>query len=458
MTRSSDDHQMLRQGSVRRAAGRLLVSLLLLPLCGCAELPRALSSVTEPLGLSTPANEMTESELHSELAEFSARFASVMGSLGERVISDGASAQVRRRALLLRVQLVPLVQQHALDRDPRSGYVALLSLTVMLRLYVTAEDGHLDFGPHQKVVAASVRQLEDELVELGGRFLEPDRLDPLRDEIETFARENRPTRDFTTARVEDSLFEAKSDPRFTRILELPMAPFRALSGVEQGPAAIREFTQTARTFAAIVATLPMQLRWQADLLVYETLRAEAVSDALGALEQTAASAQRLSAASERLPEDLAQALAASEAPLRALDDTLVRVGDLLEPLRSTASEIAHAGNAWADLVDEDDRGDGRDGSDEPDGASAEEPDLEAWQRTAEQIGQAALRLSAAARSIDALLEGGSEHGENMDGRPIDARLRDLVDHIFERIVMLLVVVLALALAYRFLAPRLAARS
>ena len=421
---------------------------------GCAELPMSL--VTDPLGLTSSAEaEMTEAELQSELALFTTRFGSVMGTLGEQITSGDTRPSVRRRALLLRIQLLPLVQQYALDRSPREGYVALLSLMTMLRLHATTEDGALDFGRHQARVEAATRQLENELVQLGRRFLDEEGLDRLRDEIEAFAREHQPSGGFAMAQVEASLVESRWNPRFEQILDIPMAPFRALSGVEHGPAAIREFTQTARGFAAIVATLPLQLRWQVELLLHETLQRDEVSSVIAALTQTAESAERLSAAGARLPEDLRRTLEASEGPLRQLDATLVHAEDLLEPLRIAAAEITEAGTAWEGVI----RADQRQGEV---GGRRDGPDFAAWQATASEIGEAARRLEAAARSIDELLQGLRRPGEREDAtaggngalQRLDQQLRSLLDLVVGRIVLVLAIGFVLALTYRFLSARI----
>lgn len=417
---------------------------------GCAELggldPRV------PLGLS-PDTGMTQQELHTELAEFSARFVSMLGAMGDRIQAEGAPPAVVRRALVLRVQLAPVVQQHALEPDPRHGYVALLSLAVLLRRYVDGEGGRLDFEGQEAIVRNTVVRLEDDLVRLGARFLPPPRLEELRTQIEAFAREQQPGGGFAVLRAEDSLADLETRSALMSLVELPLLPIRALGGVEEGPAAIREFTQTSRGIAAILATLPLQLRWQVDLLVEDTLSEERLAVALDELEALAGSAERISAAAERLPETFALRLREVEGPLRELDETLETARSLLDPLGRTAQEVARAGRAWGRIVDGDERkaaGTAQDQANE-DGA----PDLESWRSTASEVGRSAERIRRAADAI-ARLAGERRKGDATTPVDVlDRRMRDLVDFVFWRLALLGVVFLALCLAYRFASSRLA---
>ncbi|HKK50768.1 MAG TPA: hypothetical protein VKA74_04240 [Myxococcota bacterium] len=466
----------------------LWLALGLCSISGCAQLEDPLGGSIGAWNGSVAAAgspEMTEAELHSELAEFSARFGSVMGTLGERIPADESSARTRRNILVLRVQLVPLVQQHALDRDPRAGFVSLLSLTVMLRRQVehprdgSAREGQasLDFGSHQSVVEKAIRSLENDLLSLGRRFLDEDRLSRLHHEVEAFAREKRPGKGFAVAQVEESLIEAETSNRFSRILDLPLAPFRALSGVEQGPAAIREFTQTARGFAAIVSTLPLQLRWQADLLIHETLQRGAIDEMITAVERATAGADAIRGTVARLPEEIRRSLISAEDPLRVLNESLDRARALAGPLESAAAEVARAGAAWSRLVhdgsdespesaDEETRARPSEGvrvarrAREVEGAGEESgPKLEDWTRLVDRIGRAASRLEAASRSVQRLIDRGegASAGDPAALEKLDRRLQGLVDHVVSRALLLLAGILALSLLYRFLSSRLAGR-
>lgn len=444
---------------MRRTEIHLLLLLALLlgsATSGCATAEEPLDPLRplwEPFQESSSQQELTEAQLQSDLAEFAARFSSVMGALGERITAEGASPEVRRRALLLRVQLVPLIQQHALERDARSAFVSLFSITVMLRRSVESEAGVRDFGPYQPLIQEAAHSLEQDLIALGRRFLDEERFDRLREEIESFAREHQTGNGFAVAQVEESLIEAQRSDRFGAILDLPLAPFRAFRGVEQGPAAIREFTQTARVFAAIVSTLPLQLRWQVELLLQETLQRQQIVETLAAIERVAASAERVSQMTERLPTELRRTIEAAEPPLQQLDTTLRRARSLAGPLESAAAEVANAGLAWGQLVDR-----------EP---SAKEPDdgdleaqLERWGALATRVGEAARSLEAATRSLQTLLEGqpgrSAEDASRQQG--LDRLLRELTDHLISRVLFLTAALLALALLYRYLAARIVSRS
>jgi len=148
-----------------------------------------------------------------------------------------------------------------------------------------------------------------------------------------------------------------------------MAPFRAIAGVESGAQAIHEFNNTAAQFTTIVDQLPQRLRWQMELLSYD------LQETGGVLEQSqrsfdmvAKSADRLSLAAERAPQDMhdtivsiSDELEKRSATLKALlgeyraamtdtSKTATDVGALTEALARTAEQLNQAGVAWNALV------------------------------------------------------------------------------------------------------------
>ena len=115
--------------------GAALVALAMMPLSGCADLSRFTPRAVWNQMRSSP-DAFTEDDLRQALAEFSSRFASVISGAAELATERTRDREVRRRALQLRINAVPLVEEVAFQDDPQQAYVSTLTLVVMLRLHL----------------------------------------------------------------------------------------------------------------------------------------------------------------------------------------------------------------------------------------------------------------------------------------------------------------------------------
>ena len=92
------------------------------------------------------------------------------------------------------------------------------------------------------------------------------------------------------------------------MLSIPLAPFRALEGVDSGAQAIREFNVTARRFTNVAAGLPEELRGELELFLYDFEDRDTVVQGLAAFETL--SAER----GPRVADDLAAARRSARDP------------------------------------------------------------------------------------------------------------------------------------------------
>jgi hypothetical protein len=143
---------------------------------------------------------------------------------------------------------------------------------------------------------------------------------------------------------------------FSWVVDLPMVPFRALSGVSDTALAVNSFNDTAKEFTQTVADLPHLTRWQLELLLYDAEELEAVDRALVAAESFAGGAERISTVAETLPEELGAELAArleeARSTLAELDSALARAENLSGPLSHVADRVGDASAQWTALLAE----------------------------------------------------------------------------------------------------------
>jgi hypothetical protein len=402
-------------------------------LAGCAGVVRRV-----PLfGASAEVMGTTEDDLHVSLGVWAASFASLVGTTADQIRAESQDRNVRRNAVLWQLRMIPLVRLAAFHPDAQTGYVASLALAVAQREYLTEGEGRALFGEQQAMAVDAASRLERDVAELGAGFLSRRQLSRLREQVDGVIAQH-PIRGVFAS---EGLIHAFSDPSqretFSWVTNIPMAPFRALSGVSDTAQAVQNFNETAREFTAVLNNLPQLSRWQLELLLYDTEELETVQRALAAAESVGAGAQGLSTAAGSLPEDLGTELAAqlreAKSALAELDSALARAQALGEPLTHVADRVAEASAQWTALLAEM-RAD--DGGAKEGGRSFDVREYEA----------AAVRIADASRGLRELVA--EINGLDASGAAA------IVDRATWRAALLIVVFFAALAAYRALVSRL----
>lgn len=424
--------------------GAALVVLVMLPLGGCANLVRLTPRAVWHQMRSSP-DTFTEDDLRQALAEFASRFASVISGAVELATERTQDRAVRRRALLLRINAIPLVEEVAFQDDPQQAYVSTLTLVVMLRQHL-ADDAWRDmFGDQQHLVVDGVDQLERELLAIGARFLTAEEIERVRTEVEAFARARPIQPGFGLQGLAAAVAAVPTTSTFGWIIHLPMSPFRALEGVSSGAAAIREFNQTALELTRLVGILPQQVRWQLELLMYDIEDRDTVVRTLAALQGLERSADRASRAVENLPADLGLSLEASRGALAEASHTIAEARALVAALDPAVQGIRSTSEIWAGLLQRNDAA-----------TSGREParpfDVREWENAAREISRTVTSLQTLAIEVRTLSEAQPSSRAVAEVRAVldaaDARARGIVDRAFWRLAALLVLFFGLLAAYR----------
>jgi hypothetical protein len=409
---------------------------------GCASVP-----LPQPWqGSRETATRISQEELASELAAFANRFAGRVSTAGEQIAASNDDPLVRRRAVLWGLRLNPVVREAAFLPNPKQGYLQLLTITVMMHAYLTEGDGNDLFGDLQPVAVSTSSILLDDALAVGARFIEPEYLAVVKAEVaELAARFPIQGTQFSMLRASEVVEAARGSGAFAYVTSLPLAPFTALRGVDNGAAAVRDFNLTAQRFSTVVAGLPETLRGEMQILLLDADDLRTLNRSVAALEVASASAARASLAMEQLPDQLRatldeevrallgesqEALGRAEQALGHAEQALARAGEIAGPLQETALQIREASALWREILGPHDPS--------PRGADEAAFDIREWEDTAQAIGSAAAELRALAGELQ-------EHS-----------LADEIDRLFWRAVALLVVFFALLLIYRLITARMTA--
>jgi hypothetical protein len=431
----------------RDAAGLALAALLAASVVACARLRPLVPAVPGvTTGRTAP---LSEADLSEALADYSGQFAARVGGTADEIHAGTRDLNVRKRTLLWKIRMIPLVQEAAFSSDAREGYLSVLTLAVIMRQYLVEGDGRDVFAAQQPVAVSAARELEEEARRLGTEFLAPSEVERVGREVEEFAR-RRPIRgrEFDVQGAHLALAEVHTSRTLAWVVNLPMTPFRALEGVSSGAQAIHEFNQTAVAFSRIVEGLPRQLRWQSELLLYDVEDREALVQGLASFQSLAESAARASAALEAVPADLRLSLADSESALARANELLASAQALVGPLNEAAAHVQDAGTAWAQIFQ-------RDGEARERGRPF---DITEWQSAAREIAAASARLTDLTLELRSLVESpqlGVALGQvSTTVERAETGAQGVVDAAAWRGLQLLVAFFVLLVAYRLLSPLL----
>ena len=346
---------------------KLLFLTALLSTFSCATLSNVGRRVTSlyPGGDSA----LTLDELRIGLLDFSSLFGMLVTDAADRISSATAEPKIRRLALLWKIRMPPIAQLAANDPNPRTGYVEMLTVAVSQRQYFEDGAGSTMFGAQQSIALETAKEIEEAAMRGGASFLPSAKLAELHSEVEQLAKDHPMRGEFLRENIQAGLQKAETGGAFDDIIGIPMAPFRAIAGVESGAQAIHQFNATAAQFTEIVDQLPQRMRWQMELLSYDLQESGGVLEqSLKSFDLVAQSADRLSIVAEHAPEDMRQTIVAvseeleqRSATLKALlaeyraaiadtGTTAASVAPLVDGLAKTSEQLNQAGVAWTAVL------------------------------------------------------------------------------------------------------------
>ncbi|MEN8161890.1 MAG: hypothetical protein ABFS41_17610 [Myxococcota bacterium] len=378
-----------------RFARRLcLVTVTALSLAGCGVLRAPLAAIPRPGGAGPTAQ-----ELHEALGIWANSFQGSVVAASDRIRLATTDREARRNSLFWQIRMIPLATQAAYRSDPQEAYVAVVALASAQWEYLRHGEGKTLFGEQQAIAIEAARDIEERALEIGERFLTEGQLQRLEQQVDELIAEHPIRGTFASDALIEGFAETRTSGLFSWVIDLPMVPFRALSGVSDTAQAVNTFNETAQEFTETVAALPHLTRWQLELLLYDTEELESVSRALAAAEGAVDAADRMSGVAETLPAELGAELEARLEQTRAtiveLDALLVRAETLAGPLSHVADRVGEASAQWTALLSAMSEGD-------EDAEPGRPFDVREYEATAVRIAEASRELRALVDELAAL--------------------------------------------------------
>jgi hypothetical protein len=367
--------------------------------------------------------------------------AEVAGVTSEIAASTDDRA-LRERTVRMKIRLVPLLYQIALQDDPREAFIDMWILVARFRQGMTVGKIGKSFGEYEDVIAASARQIEVQFIELGHHFF-PDVMDESADEIETMA-VRMPMGDV----LDLQLFAVASPGEAGKsggVGSILRSPVTGLEGVGGTPAALDRISGVAATALQVLQNMPVIARWHLELMLLQIESMDSVVGTRDNLERLTQTAESLAVTADTLPEKLRSEvqtlLDESNESMRQLDATLVSGAtvDGANELMAGVQELTAATGQ------------------EPSG-DKESPDIADYTRAAQEARALAAELRALVDDLnDGKLDGVIAEVNNASTTTIDQaaeRAAALIDRLTWRLLIVVGVLLGGLVVYRLIASRL----
>jgi hypothetical protein len=341
----------------RRGAGALLAVILLaaaLATAGCSDLRRVLTARLTP----SKKVQMTEPELRDALTAFEARVTSAVSRTSRDIRDQPVSDTIRRHCLRWQIETTTSMRDVVRRQDTVLAFLQAWILCQRMRQAVEAGYYKESFGEYQPQVIKTAQEAVADIEQLAHQILTPSEFNETQRDVTDFARENPIAGTYSGPLAREIGFAPTAGQRFDEILNIPLAPFKPLEGVDRTAAAIGEFTVVADRFADIVEDWPEMMNWQAQMLALNLGESDTVESLQTSAARMAEGAARLGDSSEslartaqELPQRLSDELSSREEQVSALlgelRDTTARLDQFVHQVDSTARNAAQAGEAWA---------------------------------------------------------------------------------------------------------------
>jgi len=424
---------------------------------------------------------VSEQLLRAELRDFSAQTAATTRGAANEIMAQSTDSVVIRQAIMWKITSLQATRRVIAKSDPRQALLDMWVLSERRLIYFSEGNGRSVFGALQPIAVDASKDIVRGVEGIAARLLPSDRFEEVRTAVEKYARANP----FQGIAMEEVL-EVAATPTpslgpLGAVVSIPLAPFTAARGINQGAAAIRDFTAVADRLTDLVADLPEETRWQADLLLLdiEELRPaiaalENFTKATAAVSQLAATIREMPAAVEKSVGSVVKEVSANQAVVqKTLADArgvVAQVNTMLESTspallqaREASSNVADAGESWQGVIQAINTTFGPFGEKEPPSATPSRPfDIREYGDAAQRINDAAAQLTtlvAQARmtiestQLDSRLNAITARVDAI-AKDASANARGVVDRALWGLAALICLAFAAAVAYRVIAARM----
>ncbi len=269
---------------------------------------------------------ITEAELQSHVMSFADRFAAIMVKSSDEFETREPSRKNRHAVLAMVTYSMSNAFIIAGESDPD---VALLDIASMITLgrIIFEEEGPLRYGKAVQPIIEGFRLAEKEIREIAALVLTPDQLDSLMSMIKRWRKENSGVTFFPTIRFSDFASDRRAS-HLTRA-ERQGGLFKS---VEAATEQVEEMRLLAERGMYLATRMPQMSGLFAELWLTRMMKNPYTAEVLADFSTLSAATDRLAAAAEKLPDQIA---VERNAAINAIAGEEGRIRSLLADLRQT---------------------------------------------------------------------------------------------------------------------------
>jgi len=280
---------MLPPYKLARLSG-LVVCLILVLLVGCQSQPRKnlLQRVEESTGKKLRT---TQGELRLKTQHAAQPLSGIIEAHADMILADTVDPDIRKNALLWKINGIPAIQQAAFQPDPFLSFLDLWVLSVQMRLFFEEGPGKEALAKLHPVAVKGAHKVES-IVESMAREISGDgNIAAAEEKIETWSREH----------PIESLHFIRPSLTILLAAELGGQGLGTFEIVEAVAVGVADLSQQMSAYANY---LPKQARWQTELLLESLTASEKIDQALSEFMRVSRDIERLTALAATAPQKL----------------------------------------------------------------------------------------------------------------------------------------------------------
>ena len=261
--------------------GTLLMSLLAM---GCATV-----KTTPPLMAQVEGLDVTPKELRIRSLDYAEFFADSVEDAATEIVWATSDPEIRRRAILWKVSAVSSLITAMSQTDPLAAIIETATFTFQMADYFETGAGSDRFGPVQQIAVDACVRLEERAIAFLESFAHGDYPD-VREELLRWVEEHP---------IKSPLFAR--DSVIVLVADLMQDPdTRAFASLGRLELTVNDLMARLTLYGA---AMPRLARWQADLLINDTLNAQQpLGELLVDTKELLATAERVAELSDNVPE------------------------------------------------------------------------------------------------------------------------------------------------------------
>lgn len=246
----------------------------------------ATAAVVPPLAAARPHNSKDDAEpvidaqaLQPRLAQFYTNFVNVVSASTDREQVDPADLSQLRRLTLAKLSAMRACRTTLFQDNPRDALVDTWGLCIRFRLLLESPGGQERFGHETPTMLQGVKTLLTEIETIAAEFLTAEQIANTAQAMEDYFTQHEVP--VAKSLEPPAAGELQAGAGIGWLFRLPLAPFRALEGVDTTAQALGSMSATADNFMQMAASMPLEVSWQSELLMLQ-----AREDANFVLQQT----------------------------------------------------------------------------------------------------------------------------------------------------------------------------